>query len=131
VNIFLKILSIPIMAAMLAFVFLGGVVQLTEGYHPLNPLIDTQHPEGYTIEKFDQVKIGDTKGQVYTLLGMPLYTTTESGITTLHYTGDGKLLNTYGEGPGRSYGDFAWYRSSVSFDKSNKVVSIDKGWSHD
>lgn len=48
------------------------------------------------------------------------------------YTSDGKLhaaakLKVRNDG----WGDFAWYRSSVSFDSASVVIKIDKGWSYD
>ena len=128
-----RILSLATAAFILYVIFILGMIALTEGYHPLYPLIDTQHTAGYSIGKFDRVKPGDTEDKVLSILGPPLFTEEDSlsGAVTISYTGDGRLLYHPGKDGTQGYDDFAWYRSSITFDRKKKVVAIDKGWSHD
>lgn len=43
----------------------------------------------------------------------------------------GKLLNKTPDNGRNGYDDFAWYRSTVTFDTNNIVIDIDFGWSYD
>lgn len=125
---FWKILSLPFIGFLVYASFIFGSVPLVEGYHPIYPLIDTHRSSLYSIKKFDQVKINDSLQRVILLVGQPLYVQLDSttGLTTAYFTNDGRLMNIEEESL-----DFAWYRSSVTLDSLNKVVEINKGWSHD
>jgi len=129
----LKILSVIGILGSLVFSLMLGQATLIEGKNIINPYIDTVFGENYTPNKFDQIKIGMKKQQVLDLIGNPLNTSINSHdslVTNYNYTGDGKLLVLNGINNGK-YGDFAWYRSIIGFDKNNIVVYLNKGWSYD
>ena len=133
-NITLKIISTICIAFLVAITFFIGQVPLIEGKHLLKPYIDTQFAKDYSPEKFDKIKIGMTIDEAIKIVGEPLYK--EQGYyktlnTSYHYTGDGKLLNSTKDIGQNGYDDFAWYRSILEVDEANKIIYIDKGWSHD
>jgi hypothetical protein len=130
-KLLLKILSVPFIAFTACFSFGLGFVPLIEGYHPLYPLIDTYHSKDYSIQKFDLIKIGYAEKSVILLVGPPLYESNDTLLATrtLYFTADGRLLEYSNRN--NEYEDFAWYRSSVTLDNKNRVIKIDKGWSHD
>ncbi|NII25207.1 hypothetical protein HB364_08955 [Pseudoflavitalea sp. X16] len=130
-KLFWKILSLPLIAAIVYCCIVLGLIGTMEGYHPLYPMIDTQHPKGYSISAFNKIKPGDPADNVFSLVGPPLYSTTDSLTmeTTLWYTADGRLLKLANSN--RGYKDFAWYRSILKLDSTRKVTTIDKGWSND
>lgn len=120
----LKALSALGLLGILSFSLQLGRAPLMEGKHMVEPYIDTYFAENYSPEKFDQIELGMTKEEVIEIIGAPLWTGSgyfDSLTTNYHYTGDGKLSND----------DFAWYRSTVGFDTTERVVYLDKGWSYD
>jgi len=129
----LKILSTAGLMGTLVFSYFLGIAPLIEGKHIIRPYIDTHFAEEYSLEKFNQIKLGMRKSDVVKLIGEPLnmgegyYDTL---ITNFYYTGDGKLLSRRKLGV-QEYDDFAWYRSTVGFDTTETVVYLDKRWSHD
>ena len=133
-NITLKILSTICIAILVVFTFFIGQVPLIEGKHLLKPYIDTEFAKDYSPEKFDKIKIGMTINEAIKIIGEPLYKGqgySDTLNTNYHYTGDGKLLNSTKDNGQSGYDDFAWYRSTLEIDRNNKIIYIDKGWSHD
>ena len=128
-----KIITIPFILLLTIFAYFCGRLVLVEGYHPLEPLIDTYHRDDYSIQKFDRLKVGDTKQSAIDLVGPPLYNYTDTIVHTVTYyfTGDGKLLGKANDQNKREYLDFAWYRSSITVDSNEVIIDINKGWSYD
>lgn len=127
----LSVLSVTIIAIvvlMMWFAFLGP-----EQYYIFNPYIDTKMASNYSPEKFDQLEIGMDKSDVIDLIGSPLYAKIDTldnlTFERFYYTGDGKISNQ--KMPWYMFNDYAWYRSTVTFDSDQKLIDIDKGWSYD
>ncbi len=128
---FLRIFSIPIILLSFYLAFSFGRAPLIEGRHIIDPYIDTHFSDKYTPEKFENIELGMTLQEVVDELGQPFFITPAYGDslnTQYRYTADGKLLS---KRTGQAYSDCAWYRSSVTFDTTWIVISIDKGWSYD
>lgn len=131
---FLKIISVFIIIPIITLSFLFGEIIVGESKHLFKPYIDTFFADNYTPEKFNQIQIGWRLDEVKTLIGEPIYIDTNYNDKTkldYNYTGDGKLISETNNQKRSRYYDFAWYRSSVTIDTNNIVVSIDKGWSYD
>ena len=100
----------------------------------LKPYIDTEFAKDYSPEKFDKIKIGMTIDEAIKIIGEPLHKGqgySDTLNTNYYYTGDGKLLHSKKDNGHIVYEDFAWYRSTLDVDSNNKIIGIDKGWSHD
>ncbi len=97
---------------------------LIESYFAPFPLIDTFHSPEFTLEKFDQVKVGMSKNQVRALIGTPpseIYIPEENPNNCENQTNDGAS----------KYWDFAWYHAEVCFDEQNNVNSTNGFWQYD
>ncbi|MCK9482382.1 MAG: hypothetical protein M0R38_11635 [Bacteroidia bacterium] len=132
--IVLKFLSTICIAFLVVITFVLGQVPLIEGKHLLNQYIDTEFAKDYSPEKFDKIKVGMTIDEAIEIIGEPLYKGQgykDTLNTNYYYTGDGKLLNSTKDNGQSGYEDFAWYRSTLEVDRNNKIIGIDKGWSHD
>jgi len=132
--IVLKILSIACITFLVIVTFSLGYFTLMEGKHIFDPYIDTEFAEYYSPEKFEKIKVGMTIDEAYTIIGEPLYK--EQGYidtlnTCYHYTGDGKLSRVTKDNGQNDYDDFAWYRSILKVDDTNKIIDINKGWNYD
>lgn len=130
----LKIISTFFIAFLVAITFFLGRVPLIEGKHLLDPYIDTQFAKNYSPEKFATITVGMSITEVIVIVGEPLYkehSYTDTLLTNYCYTNDGKLLHSTSFQSLNSYNDFAWYRSTLQIDRTNRVISIDKGWSYD
>lgn len=114
-------------------VFLFGYISTGESYCWFKPYIDTKFAKNYTPQKFEMIKIGMSKNEVYQLIGEPL-AIEEVGYNILKkeliYTRDG-LLNELAEKKGKVGADFAWYSSNVILNEENQVIEIHKFWSND
>lgn len=133
-TILFKIASVLGLACLLPIIFITGMVPLIEGKHLLDPYIDTNFAQNYSPEKFDEIEVRMTLEEVKRIVGEPLYIDGGYKDTTnanYQYTTDARLLGIARKNNQVGYYDFAWYRSSVEFDKENVVAFIDKGWSHD
>ncbi len=128
-----KFISIILLIPMCFFLFTIGQIPLMEGYNVFFPYIDTKFGEGYTPEKFDKIKLNDSKEHVLSTLGNPLFifkdTINNLPIRSYHYTNDGYFMNSNGQT--NFVNDFAWYRSNLTINNKNKVIYIDYGWSYD
>lgn len=126
-----RILTMILLVPTVFVLFMLGGISLMEGYNIFEPYIDTEFGENYTPEKFDLITKEFTKEEVIKTVGQPLFTykDTLTNETQLTYTNDGFLKRK----SNRNYdiSDFAWYRSSVYFNSTGKIVRIDKGWSYD
>ncbi len=132
-NMFNKTLSTLLLLFIIYILFDIGQAPLIEGYNLFFPYIDTEFGKEYTPDKFDQIKLYDSKEHVLLTLGSPLYTFKDTvnnvQISKFTYTNDGYFKQSnkiiY------SVGDFAWYRSNITFNNKDQVIYIDKGWSFD
>jgi hypothetical protein len=126
-----KILTLALLIPTIFIVFISGRISLMEGYNIFNPYIDTEFAENYTPKKFEVITSDFTKEKVLKTIGKPLFiiTDTISNQTEFIYTNDGFLRRK----SNREYNinDFAWYRSSISFNSKWEIINIDRGWSFD
>ena len=90
----------------------------TESVFVLNPLIDTQLPKGFTQAGFDSIQTGMTKTKVLRHIPAP-----GTGL-------EGKS-GSYGNDGAAVWGDYAWFRFQVDFDKSGKVIKTSQMKFHD
>jgi hypothetical protein len=107
---------------MLVFIpFIAAAVYLqcfTESVFIFNPLIDTYLPEGFTQANFNKIQPGMTKAEVLELIpGEP------QGKTETKWT--------YGSDGAAPWGDFAWIRFSIEFDRLGKVIKTEQLTFHD
>ena len=112
-KIFLRIISVPVLAfaAFMLFTF-GQVFISIEGYNPVNPSIDTHYAEDFSEAEFVKITPGMDTTRVYALIGRPLSIQALSETEELwYYTGDGAC----------SWGDFAWEGREVHF--ANGIVT--------
>jgi hypothetical protein len=95
----LAILSVPIAAYLYCY---------SESVFVFDPFIDTRLPQGFSVEQFEQIKLGMTKQQVLRLVPEPpsIYQ------SVWHYGNDGAA----------PFGDFAWFGFEVEFDQTDHVV---------
>ncbi|MBL7790556.1 MAG: hypothetical protein JNL75_12070 [Chitinophagales bacterium] len=132
-NKYIKIISILLSIPFFILSFILGIASNNESYHLLDPHIDTEFAKDYTPIKFDLIKIGMSKTEVENIIGQPnsiYFEPTISATKTFEYTQDGKL-NKNAEQKQAKGGDYAWYRSTLEYNRENKVSKIDKGWSYD
>jgi hypothetical protein len=99
----------------------GAVLTLmwfyTESYFPLYPLIDTQLPQGFSEQKFEQIAPGMTKAEVAAILpGSP-----EMGSI---YWQESYWL--YGNDGGCGWCDMAWIGFGIQFDETGNVASTER-----
>lgn len=129
-----KTLSALVAIPMICLLFIFGGMPLVEGYNIFSPYIDTEFAKGYSPELFDEITIDLTMDEVKSILGDPLFIfkDTINGKIEIRYiyTNDGYFRRAK-KSDRYMIGDFAWYRSSVSFDEDRKIIRIDKGWSYD
>lgn len=129
-----KILSTLVAIPVICLVFIFGQMPLVEGYNVFAPYIDTEFAERYAPESFDEITSDLTMEDVITILGKPLYTfrDTINGQLEIsyHYTNDGYFRRNK-KSNRLTVGDFAWYRSRVTFNRDGEIIRIDKGWSYD
>jgi hypothetical protein len=138
-NQLFRVLSgIGILTALTVAFKLGRLFACSESYNDSEPYIDTEFAENYSPDKFKQVKAGMTISQVRSIVGKPLFEFHERSadstvITEYHYTNDG-YLRRRGD---KKYsleaviGDFAWYRSGVTFNADSIATDVNAGWSYD
>ena len=90
----------------------------TESVFVLNPLIDTQLPEGFTQLGFNSIQPGMAKTEVLKFIPAPA---------------DGLEGNSwsYGNDGAAAWGDYAWFWFQVDFDKSGKVIKTSQMKFHD
>jgi outer membrane protein assembly factor BamE (lipoprotein component of BamABCDE complex) len=119
-NTIFKLLSVPVIGFCTLSVFLISWVVTIEGYYRPDPWIDTKTSSGYTEEKFNQIKVGMTKTEVFNIMGTPYYpewsswNSKDSSNTAWDFTSDGKFDD----------GDFAWMGRSIYFNDSGEVIEI-------
>jgi len=123
----LKIVSVLIFTSTIFINFKFGGLSLFQGYNIFDPYIDTEFAPDYTPEKFEKIKIGQSKQDVIKTIGVPLFYNYED--CEYDYTNDGFLEKKSSKN--FSINDFAWYESKVIFGKDEKVVEIHKGWKYD
>lgn len=90
----------------------------TESVFVLNPLIDTQLPQGFTQAGFDSIQAGMTKTEVLKRIPAP-----SSGLEDKSWG--------YGNDGAAVLGDYAWFRFHVEFDKHGKVIKTSQMTFHD
>lgn len=134
-NTFHKIVSTLLLFPVAFVLFTLGIVFLMEGYNILNPYVDTEFGENYTPQKFDRINVNHSKKYVISTIGIPLHEYKKlhgkDSITIYSYTNDGYFRRSNKKHTSCLIEDYAWYRSNVMFNKDDKVIAIDKGWSHD
>jgi hypothetical protein len=93
-----------------------GIVILSDGYHPIDPEIDTKFSETFNKEYFWNIKEGDDIDEVIKVLGEPLGhmdITSHEDPPSYVFSSDGKC---------EKWG-FAWIGYYVSVDQKGKVIS--------
>jgi hypothetical protein len=113
--------------------FFLGAANLMEGYNILAPYKGTNFSENYSPDEFDKIKLGMSIDEVKAIIGNPMYisqdTLPNKTVEIFYeYTDDGSS-NDFGDWV--LIKDYAWYRSSVTFNQNHIAVYIDKGWSYD
>jgi hypothetical protein len=136
--------SIFLFAVLLgSWIFLN--IYYVEGVFPFYPLIDTKLPPEFSQAKFESIQVGMTKTSVLKILPPPIYSPIVlknsppiyTPISTRQYNRQGNPVFRgknekewsidddtwyYGEdGAAPFFGDFAWFRFEIHFDKENKV----------
>lgn len=126
-----KIFTALLLAPTLCLVFIMGGFSLMEGYNIFEPYIDTEFSENYTPEKFGQISLLDSEETVLQAIGQPLVIHEDTLTKEIQYvyTNDGNLKRI--SQIKHDIADFAWYRSTIIFDSTGKIIRIDKGWSYD
>ena len=143
----LKVLSVGIILFLFYEIYLLGCSTLTGGKHLINPYIDTRFAPDYSPEKFDKIKVGMTLDEVESIIGKPIRNLTDFFDSTkirYHYTDNLVLADKnakWEQKQEKGYYDYpplypsclcdyryAWYCSSITFDKNNIVVEIYKEW---
>ena len=134
-NTFHKIASTLLLFPIAFVLFATGARFLMEGYNILNPYVDTEFGENYTPQKFDLINVNHSKQYVLSTIGPPLYKYEKlhrkDSITIYSYTSDGYFSRSNKKHTSCLIEDYAWYRSKLMFNKEDKVIAINKGWSHD
>ena len=95
----------------------------------LFPYIDTHFAKNFSVNKWDNVKIGMSKDTVLKILGTPLLESKtpfssyrpSCAALEMHYSGDGAWR----------YADYAWRSFDLFFDDSNRVIAKSSEWSYD
>lgn len=129
-----KILSTIVVIPLIGLVFIFGQIPLMEGYNVFAPYIDTEFAEDYSPELFDEITSDLSMKDVISIVGEPLFIhqDTINGQIEIKYiyTNDGCFGRN--EKSNRfTIGDFAWYRSVITFNKQGEITHIDKGWCYD
>tara|TARA_R110002124_G_C8724224_1_gene495997 strand:+ start:288 stop:692 length:405 start_codon:yes stop_codon:yes gene_type:complete len=129
-----KSLATIILIPSIGLVFFFGQMSLMEGKNLFAPYIDTEFAQDYTPQKFDLITYDFNIDSVFSLIGMPLheFRDTIDGQIQIrcNYTNDA-YLGRQDKNKHLMIGDFAWYRSSITFDTNGKILNINKGWSYD
>ncbi|WP_236141127.1 hypothetical protein [Nostoc sp. CMAA1605] len=94
--------------------FVGIFFTGSESEFIFYPLIDTQSPPGFTVQKFESIKPGMTKFEVSKILPTPKYSSEDGG--SWHYGEDGAA----------PFGDFAWFDFTIHFDAEGKVMKTER-----
>lgn len=105
----LMLLALPVVVYLQCF---------TESEFVLNPLIDTQLPQGFTQAGFNIIQSGMTKTEVLKHIPAP-----DNGL-------EGESWS-YGNDGAAAWGDYAWFQFQVNFDKSGKVIKTSQMKFHD
>ncbi|MDM9379335.1 hypothetical protein QUB80_01250 [Chlorogloeopsis sp. ULAP01] len=107
---------------LLAFVCMVAIAVylqcFTESEFLLNPLIDTQLPSGFTQTKFESIKPGMTQAEVLKILPPPEYLSNDDSWA-------------YGNDGAAPFGDFAWFRFVIYFDRAGIVTKTERQKFHD
>ncbi|WP_413198828.1 hypothetical protein [Nostoc piscinale] len=92
----------------------GISVCFSESEFIFYPLIDTQLPPGFTMQKFESIKPGMTKAEVSKILPVPKYLSEDD--SSWHYGQDGAA----------PFGDFAWFEFIIRFNAEGKVIKTER-----
>ncbi|OCQ89352.1 hypothetical protein BCD64_26710 [Nostoc sp. MBR 210] len=100
---------------LLIFASLVGIgICFSESEFIFYPLIDTQLPPGFTVQKFDSIKPGMTKADVLKILPAPMSSSDDHNSWY------------YGQDGAAPFGDFAWFEFTIHFDSKGKVVKTER-----
>jgi hypothetical protein len=123
-KIIIFVFCLGILLILIANLFLG-----VEQKNFLFPYIDTHFAKDFSIDNWDNVRVGMNKDSVIKILGEPLLTSRAKYATNrppcatfeMHYSGDGAW----------KYGDYAWCSFALFFDDSNNVIAKSREWFFD
>jgi hypothetical protein len=104
------------------------VLVYVEEVFPFYPLIETKLPSGFSQAKFERIQVGMTKTEVLKFLPPPITGIGYNTITKSEYKGEWSINHNawyYGEESPVLWGDFAWFKFEIHFDKEGKVARKD------